>query len=157
MVLVCGFVAACASPTPSPTTISPSPPSPGPAQPSPSPSSNPPVVLSCFGSPGTSGDSGSRIINCANAEAAALAAATVLGYPVDTITIGYFRFTCGGPFPSGDFACPAMIVPMVPAAYVTFVGTAKVAAMIFGSQFGPPGIIASVISFQVPPPGWSIP
>jgi hypothetical protein len=79
-----------------------------------------------------------------------------LGYPVKTVTIGPFGFNCGGPFPSGTYACPLAAGPL-PTAYVTFVGTDKVAALEIGTQRGGPEIAASIVAFEVPPTGWSMP
>jgi len=42
-------------------------------------------------------------------------------------------------------------------AYVRFVGTNKVAALIIGTQRGGPVIAATIAAFVVPPAGWSIP
>jgi hypothetical protein len=89
-------------------------------------------------------------------EAAVLRAVVSLGYHVKAVTIQPFGFMCGGPFPSGVYSCP-LAADSLPTAYVTFVGTDKVAALEIGTQRGGSATAASVVAFQVPPTGWSMP
>ena len=85
---------------------------------------------------------------------AVLTAVAGLGYPVKTVTIGVFNYSCGVPFPSGTAACPPATV--LPTAYVSFVGTDQIAVVEIGTLTGGPGI-DSVVSFEVPPTGSSLP
>jgi len=88
----------------------------------------------------------------ADLEGRVLAAVAGLGYPVKTVTIGVFGFSCGVPPDPPDTPppCPATTIP--PTAYVTFVGTDKIATVKVGTVIGD-----SVVSFEVPPPGPSFP
>ena len=80
---------------------------------------------------------------------AVLTAVAGLGYPVKTVTIGVFGFSCGVPPAVGTAPpCPALSIP--PTAYVSFVGTDKIARVTVGTWPGGPGI-DSVVSFEVPP------
>jgi hypothetical protein len=67
-------------------------------------------------------------------------------------------FLCGQPFYAGT--CP--VSPHFPiAAYVTFIGTARVAALTLTPQIGLTlprlSFFATVLAFQVPPNGWTGP
>jgi hypothetical protein len=92
---------------------------------------------------------------CPAEEAAVLAAVSDLGYPVERVAITDMGFPCGVPFPqvpgSAAPACP--VDPEGgPTAYVTFVGTAKEAALtIIARTDG--SLLAYVAAFQVPPSG----
>lgn len=88
---------------------------------------------------------------------AVLRAVAFLGYPVKAVTIGRFDFNCGGPFATGVRSCPAAVEPSLPAAYVSFAGTAKVAAVEIGTQRGGSVTAATVILAEVPPAGWTMP
>jgi hypothetical protein len=162
-VLLCALVAGCAAPVPSPTAaLSPQPvPSPTaslvPA--TPQPSSSPAIALTCLGLE-LGAQSPAQPFDCQPEEAAVLLAVARLGFPVRSITIGLFDFRCGGPFPTGVRSCPAMLAPTGGAAYVTFVGTPKVAAVIFTvapPQPPDPPLPTTVVAFEVPPAGWSMP
>ena len=92
---------------------------------------------------------------CPAEEAAVLAAVADLGYPVERVAITYSGFPCGGPFPQP----PSLTVPGCPAlpgsgptAYVTFVGTAKEAALTITYRTDG-SLVAYVVAFQVPPWG----
>lgn len=160
--LLCVLLAGCATPLPS-ATASPSPTlttsaaptaTPVPATPSPSPSVG--IAFTCSGLPGKGAGSppASPILDCPAAEAAVLVAVAGLGYPAQSVTIRPYGFTCGDPFGSGKMAC--VYITRGPVAYVRFVGTNKVAALIIGTQRG--GLIAATVeAFKVPPAGWSIP
>jgi hypothetical protein len=88
-------------------------------------------------------------------EGGVLTAVAGLGYPVKTVTIGVFNYSCGVPDLSGTAPpCPAATI--LPTAYVSFVGTDKIAVVKVGTVPGGPGI-DSVVSFEVPPPGPSFP
>ena len=85
---------------------------------------------------------------------AVLAAVVNLGYPVQNVTIGPFRFSCGGPFGMAPLGCP-FLPPLPQAAYVTFFGTDKVAAVTLSTE-SEGRLGATVVAFEVPPPGWSM-
>lgn len=85
-----------------------------------------------------------------------LEAVARLGYPARRVAVGLFDFLCGGPFATGPRSCPAMPMPYGGAAYVTFVGTPKVAAVTFTDPDDPP-LTATVLVFEVPPAGWTMP
>jgi hypothetical protein len=111
--------------------------------------------LTCLGlEPGV--QSPAQRFDCQPEEAAVLLAVARLGFPARSITIGLFDFRCGGPFPTGVRSCPAMLAPPGGTAYVTFVGTPKVAAVTFTAADDPP-LTATVWLFAVPPAGWSMP
>lgn len=76
-----------------------------------------------------------------------------LGYPIKRIAISPTILPCGMPWPSGDVICPPDFELV---AYVTFVGTGKVAALTIALVPNGP-VVARVIAFQVPPTGWSMP
>jgi hypothetical protein len=78
----------------------------------------------------------------------------VLGYPVQSVTIRPYGFTCGDPFGSGKMAC--VYITRGPVAYVRFVGTNKVAALTIALDASGQ-MVASVVAFEVPPAGWSMP
>ena len=85
---------------------------------------------------------------CSAEERAALAAVIPLGYPVARIEIVPNGWPCGIPF-SPPVACLALL--RGPAAYVTFVGTDKVAALTFTTR--PDGSLAAAIAaFETPRP-----
>jgi hypothetical protein len=86
---------------------------------------------------------------------ALLASVADLGYPVRAVMIGIYGLNCGAPFRSSVALCPLSTDPL-PTAYVTFIGTDKVAAVQVGTVTGGPGT-DSVAAFEVPPEGWSIP
>jgi hypothetical protein len=84
-------------------------------------------------------------------EGGVLTAVAGLGYPVKTVTIGVFNYSCGVPDLSGTAPpCPATTI--LPTAYVSFVGTDKIATVKVGTVIGD-----SVVSFEVPPAGPSFP
>jgi hypothetical protein len=92
---------------------------------------------------------------CSAEDAAVLAAAADLGYPVERVAITYLGFPCGVPFPQA----PGLTVPGCPAdsehgptAYVTFVGTDKEAALTINAR-SDGSLVAYVVAFQVPPSG----
>jgi hypothetical protein len=112
--------------------------------------------VTCLGlEPGA--QSSAQPFACQPEVAAVLLAVKRFGYPVRSITIGLFDFHCGGPFPTtGVRSCPPPLVPTGGAAYVTFVGTSKVAALTFTSVDDPP-LPTTVVAFKVPPASWSMP
>jgi hypothetical protein len=83
---------------------------------------------------------------------AVLTAVAGLGYPVKTVTIGVFGFSCGVPPNPPETAPPCPATTILPTAYVSFVGTDKIATVKVGTVIGD-----SVVSFEVPPPGPSFP
>jgi hypothetical protein len=93
---------------------------------------------------------------CPAEEAAVLAAVADLGYPVESINILSGGFPCGVPFPALPYAAPAPACPPDPehgpTAYVSFVGTEKVAALTF-AYHADASLVANVVAFQVPPSG----
>ena len=97
---------------------------------------------------------GSPILDCPAAEAAVLVAVAGLGYPAQSVTIRPYGFTCGDPFGSGKMAC--LYITRGPVAYVRFVGTNKVAALTIALDASGQ-MVASVVAFEVPPAGWSMP
>jgi hypothetical protein len=155
------LLAGCATPLPSSTPGGSAVPTNVPTT-APSPSPSPTVVVRCitpispqlgFGaSPGPSPGYCSP-----SSVTAVLTAVAFLGYPVTAVTIGPFDFNCGGPFATGVRSCPAAIEPSLPAAYVSFAGTAKVAVVEIGTQRGGSVTAATVILAEVPPAGWSMP
>lgn len=134
-VLLCVLVGACASAVPTPTrTIVPTP--------NPSPSSA--IAFVC------------PPIYCSDdSKGAVLKAVAGLAYPVKTVTIGLFGLSCGEPFPSRTASCPLATDPL-PTAYVTFVGTDRVAAVEIGTVIGGRGV-DRLVAFEIPPAGWSLP
>ncbi len=92
---------------------------------------------------------------CPAEEAAVLTAVASLGYPVATVDISPYGFPCGTPFwgnPPASIAPGCPVALDGPTAYVTFLGTDKVAALLFTSK--PDGsIVASVVGFRVPSSG----
>lgn len=170
-------VAACAAPAPSESPGEPQPPSlppsptvsstpiPPSSSPvglsSPGPSASPSFTVTCLGSPepGAAGGSPTVLTGCSGLASAVLAAVGHLGYPVRTMTLRVFDFGCGGPFAEGDYSCP-LILPgsrtTSGSGYVTFVGTAKVAAVTYPPVDDPP-LVVKVIEYQVPPAGWVMP
>ena len=83
---------------------------------------------------------------------AVLTAVAGLGYPVKTVTIGVFGFSCGVPPNPPETAPPCPATTILPTAYVSFVGTDKIATVKVGTVIGD-----SVVSFEVPPAGPSFP
>jgi hypothetical protein len=131
--LLCVLLAGCATPQSS--------------SPSPSPSAS--ITFEC--SPILCSD----VSRGAVLEGAVLTAVAGLGYPVKTVTIGVFNYSCGVPNPP-ETAPPCPAATILPTAYVSFVGTDKIATVEIGTVTGGPGI-DSVVSFDVPPPGPSFP
>jgi hypothetical protein len=83
------------------------------------------------------------------------AAVASLGYPVREMEIHAEGFPCGVPFPadllhSAAPGCPASATG--PTAYVSFFGTAKVAALTF-AKTADGSVRAIVVAFEVPPTG----
>lgn len=132
--LLCVLLAGCATPQPS--------------SPSPSPSAS--ITFEC--SPILCSD----VAKGAVLEGDVLTAVAGLGYPVKTVTIGVFGFSCGVPPNPPETAPPCPATTILPTAYVSFVGTDKIATVKIGTVTGGPGI-DSVVSFEVPPPGPSFP
>jgi hypothetical protein len=157
--LLCALLAGCAAPVPSPTTSPSVPPAPSPTAslaPAPrSPVSSPAIALTCLGLEPVA-PSPAHALDCQPEEAAVLLSVARLGYPVRGVTIGLFDFGCGGPFATGVRACPAELAPSGGAAYVTFIGTQKVAAVTLTAVDDPP-LTATVWVFEVPPAGWTMP
>lgn len=81
-------------------------------------------------------------------------AAAPAGYLVKGITIVQRSMPCG-PFPTDDVRFCALALTR-PWAFVTFAGTGMVAALTLALEPGGP-MVATLVSFQVPPAGWSIP
>jgi len=170
-------VAACAAPIPSvspggspPPTVSPSQAvspvpvrlaSPLVAPPSPGPSANAEFTATCLGSPEPGAASGSPTVlnDCSDLASDVLAAVSHLGYPIQAMTLRTFDFGCGGPFSVAVYSCPPIPAgprPTPGSGYVTFVGTAKVAALTYRAVDDPP-LIVNLVAFEVPPAGWVMP
>ena len=90
---------------------------------------------------------------CPAEEVAVQTAVAHLGYPIQQIAIAPTIFPCGVPWPSGDVACPPEFEL---AAFVTFGGTKNVAALTIVLLANGP-VVATVVAFEVPPSGWSMP
>ena len=94
---------------------------------------------------------------CPAEEAAIYAAVASIDQTVASMTILPTGFGC----PPFFVSCPSA-VRAGPAAYVTFTGTAKVAALTLNPQPSS-GLVpnesftADVVAFQVPPAGWTAP
>jgi len=109
----------------------------------------------------TSNPAGESIIpvdDCPAEEAAIYAAVANTYETVASMTILPAGFLCGHPFYAGT--CPlSSDFPI--AAYVTFIGTAKVAALTLTPQIGATvphlSFFATVVAFEVPPTGWTGP
>jgi hypothetical protein len=72
-----------------------------------------------------------------------------------SVTILLGGFFCGLPFTPDGISCPRP--NSGPAAYVTFVGTDRVAALLIDTQQGGAVVVATMVAFGVPPAGWSMP
>jgi hypothetical protein len=92
---------------------------------------------------------------CPAEEAAVVAAVSDLGHPIERVAITYLGFPCGVPFPqipgSAAPACPAD-PEGGPTAYVSFVGTANMAALTIRARTDG-SLLAYVVAFQAPPSG----
>ncbi len=158
--LLCLALVACASPNVTGTPLATTPP---PAPPTSSPPSSPVaithVVITCP-VPMTSNAAHESFIPvdiCPAEEAAIYAAVAYIDHTVASMTILPTGFGC----PPFFVSCPTAVTAG-PAAYVTFTGTAKVAALNLNPQpsSGPvPNVsfTADVEAFQVPPAGWTAP
>jgi hypothetical protein len=88
-------------------------------------------------------------IYCSDAiKAAVLTAVAGVGYPVKTVSFGYLTRSCPVP--------PAPPCLYTPGAYVTFVGTDKMAELRVGTAGGGPEV-ASVVVVDIVVPGDSSP
>lgn len=154
--LLCLLLAGCATPLPTATQIG----SAGPTNltaPSATASSTPSTSVAFRCTPITLlGPSPAADYCSPAAENAVLRAVASVGYPVAAVTIGPFNFDCGGPFAIGARSCPAVTL-LVPAAYVSFAGTDKVAAVEIGTQRGGSITAATRILAEVPPVGCAMP
>ena len=154
--MLCTLLAGCAAPVPSSTptesptaTITPSPIT------TPSPSPSPTIAFTCYRDPVPTQRDPAYLSSsyCPAEEVAVRTAVAHLGYPIQQIAIAPTIFPCGMPWPSGDMACPPVFEL---AAFVTFGGTKNVAALTIALL--PNGsVVATVVAFEVPPTGWSMP
>jgi hypothetical protein len=126
--LLCVLLAGCATPQSS--------------SPSPSPSAG--ITFEC--SPILCSD----VAKGAVLEGGVLAAVAGLGYPVKTVTIGVYGYSCGVPPDPPETAPPCPATTILPTAYVSFVGTDKIATVKVGTATGGPGI-DSVVLLEVLP------
>jgi hypothetical protein len=160
--LLCLLVAGCATPLPSATPTGSAVPTSVPTTATsltPTPSPSPSIVFRCIPMilPGFGVTPAPPPAYCLpSSETAVLGAVAFLGYPVESVSLGPFDFNCGGPFAIGVRSCPAYAATL-PSAYVSFVGTDKVAAVQIGTQRGGSVTTATVILAEVPPAGWSMP
>ena len=156
--LLCALVAGCATPVPSATPLRSPALSTSPSL-TPSQSSSPSVgiVFSCPSLPiaGPASPPASPTLDCSTAETAVLAAVTAPGLPVRSVTILLGGFFCGLPFAPEGILCPRP--NSGPAAYVTFVGTDMVAALLIETQLGGAVVVATIVASEIPPAGWSMP
>jgi len=158
--LLCLLLVACASPnvTSWPTLATTPPPAPTSTPPS-SPVAITHVVITCP-DPATSNPAGKSFIPvdfCPAEETAIYAAVAYIDHTVASLTILPGGFGC----PPFMEMCPSVVIGQV-AAYVTFTGTAKVAALTLNAQISlavpPPTVFtATVVALQVPPPNWIVP
>jgi len=89
---------------------------------------------------------------CGAEEVAVQSAVAALGYPLQSILVVPQGFTCGVPFLSGPVAC--FQGNGGTAAYATFMGTDKVAALTLAlAPSGP--VVATLVTFAAPPAGWA--
>ena len=77
------------------------------------------------------------------------------GLAVKSVTILPGGFFCGMPFTPEGILCPRP--NSGPAAYVTFVGTDMVAALLIETQQGGAVVVATIVASEIPPAGWSMP
>jgi hypothetical protein len=152
-------LASCASPAPSNPTVST-------ASPMRSPSGTPPVeTLLCEHYEGLL-PSGVERDSCPPAIAAVRAVVASLDLPVVRIVIEPGVFLCDDPWPmpGSSVAClsPSLLAGTTMRGWVTFSGSAKVAAVIL-SRDGPPSAApsptwtATIAAFAAPPAGWVMP
>jgi hypothetical protein len=87
--------------------------------------------------------------DCALEMPAVLASVADFDYRVATVLILPWSFPCGKPFPPADWKSACAVSKGRSTAYVTFVGTDKVAALTFTSS--PTGrLAAEVVAFDIP-------
>ena len=156
--LLCLLIAACATPTPSPTP----PPAPTSTRTpiptmTPTPSSSPSPAFSCYRDPIPKGPGSPSLPSsyCPAERVAVETAVEKLGRTIKAITIEATGFPCNLPFTEGyNMACFASSIG--PVAYVSFVGTDHVAALTIALVVNGP-VVAKIVTFEVPPSGWSMP
>ncbi len=152
------LVVACASPTVTGTPLASTTPS-APTTPLGSPVAITHVVITCP-EPATSNPAHESLVPvdyCPAEEAAIYAAVAYIDHTVANMTVLPSGFGC----PPFMQMCPSVVIGQ-PAAYVTFTGTAQVAAVALTPQPSS-GLVpnvsftATVVAFQVPPPSWTAP
>ena len=152
------LVVACASPTVTGTPLTSTTPS-APTTPPSSPVAITHVVITCA-EPATSNPANESLVPvdyCPAEEAAIYAAVANIDHTVASMTIMPGGFGC----PPFMQMCPSVVIGQ-PAAYVTFTGTAQVAAVTLTPELSialhpTTSFTATVVAFQVPPPGWTAP
>ena len=95
--------------------------------------------------------------DCPAEEAAIYAAVAYIDHTVASMTILPGGFGC----PPFMEMCPSVVIEQ-PAAYVTFTGTAQVAAVTLTPELSlalhpTTSFSATVVAFEVPPAGWTAP
>jgi hypothetical protein len=154
--LLCALLAGCGTSLPSPIASAAAIPTstPSPTVPSPSPSLT--IAFTCYRDPVPTPRDPAYLPSsyCPAEEVAVETALAHLGHPAQRITVAWGGFPCGQPFGSGMMACPIAAIGTV--AYAAFVGTDEVAALTIALLPNGP-VVATVVAFEVPPSGWSIP
>lgn len=155
--LLCLVLVGCASPnvTSSPTLATTPPPAPT-STPASSPIAITHAAITC---PLVKSLPSASANYCPAEEAAIYAAVAYVDDAVASMTILGSGFICGQPFFDG--LCP-VFAGFPTGAYVTFIGTANVAALLLSPQISlalqpNTSFSASVVAFQVPPAGWGTP
>ena len=152
------LVVACAAPTVTRTPLASTTPS-APTPPPSSPVAITHVAITCA-DPATSNPAHESLVTvdyCPAEEGAIYAAVAALDHAVASMTILPGGFGC----PPFMEMCPAVVIGQ-PAAYVTFTGTAQVAAVTLTPELSiashpTTSFTAVVVAFEVPPAGWTAP
>jgi hypothetical protein len=114
--------------------------------PTPTPAPFVPVKCATITSPAPSG----AVAGCSIEIRAVRDSIADVGFEVASIVIQPYGFPCGTPFPAGgaDPTCPVTLG--ISTAYVTFVGTDKVAALTLASTPSGAAVEAVIVAFEVP-------
>jgi hypothetical protein len=160
------LLAGCAAPVPSATPTGSAVPSilPSSTLAPPSPTSSNAFVFTCYHDPVPTPSNGpgspSTIPSsyCPAELVAVEAAISKLVRPTSRIAIEALGFPCGSAFDGGSNGNGGgcFLHPPGPVAYVSFVGTDNVAALSLALVPNGP-LVATLVTYEVPPPGWSMP